>query len=1096
MNNYKVLGKKLIAKLAILSMAWSPALPGLSGDEELTLESFRKLAQAVGDTASEEDIQKVISEFYRIKYDPDTAEGIDAYIDTFTAMSENPHIRPFMAPSIDRHFFSTLLVIQSLKEHEESIKSIRSKWLRHCSQYQTEFCESDLEWGSMYAFAEHGLWQQAFAAAEPWAIRSVLPSWKPKPIAYLEFQNAYAEAKDKWHGYSIIADFMLKLMDAALPIDGGRSSLPDEIRDSFIFYSMRVDGVLDDYLQLDLFSQILATFDLDHYQIIRLKAARSGVLLRMGKITEAEIEILEALASADSDDQYWNIAVQYIKYLTEIESYSSGRRFTEALIERYADSPGKVWKLKQFMLFFSIKNPELKHLETALSESIEYGESLDLGNYYNASTLYYSYQLMSWYQERLGYPDDERLDFLRRAYAKLSAQQYGQDRIEALWRLESIRYMVLMLEKNYEEASLSATKLKQIAIVKYGSESDELPRLLAMEAEALYWSGNVALAKQTFLNALALMKMEFEKSDHCTFNARMEAEVIRDIYSYQEIVETLDAFAAVLIEKAEAGRGVGALDQCRDGVSGTLMGYAQFGPPVKSSAKLVGDAFLLAQVLEYGSLNKSIDLRIQSQSLSDDRAVQMRENLQKLRALRHDYREAIADGKGRETLKEYSEEIRRLHGEGIEISDVSTSAQRKPLASYEWSQSLRSLDDIALQIEPDAALLKYQFLGPDDLVVFQLTREKSLMHYLKVDRDALGKLVREIRDSVDQSDVSSYLDIRPFNINAAAEVYEQIFQPLMRDLEQKAVVYVVADGPLKQLPLEILPIANPALPVSSALDFGRYREVSWLIDKFEFRYLPTINSMALAGREKRVGRSSSTFLGFGNPEIKDANVASYSIIKNVFESKILFQGVKNQPDLASFAPLPQAGRQLSAIGKLYSGSNTIYLGKAASERKLRTLDLSGYDAIAFATHGLLDGSYTTEAALLLAPEAGPAASSPGDSDGLLTASEIAMMDLDTDFVALSACNTATPSSAEGLTSLSQAFIYAGARNVLATHWSVDANASADLLEYAFSAPAAGQSIAGLVRDAKLKMLREDKNVFYAHPLFWGGFVTYAKPTIH
>ena len=60
-------------------------------------------------------------------------------------------------------------------------------------------------------------------------------------------------------------------------------------------------------------------------------------------------------------------------------------------------------------------------------------------------------------------------------------------------------------------------------------------------------------------------------------------------------------------------------------------------------------------------------------------------------------------------------------------------------------------------------------------------------------------------------------------------------------------------------------------------------------------------------------------------------------------------------------------------------------------------------------------------------------------DGLLTASEIAQLKLDADWVILSACNTAagdgTP-GAEGLSGLAKAFIYAGARAMLVSHWPV------------------------------------------------------------
>lgn len=212
-------------------------------------------------------------------------------------------------------------------------------------------------------------------------------------------------------------------------------------------------------------------------------------------------------------------------------------------------------------------------------------------------------------------------------------------------------------------------------------------------------------------------------------------------------------------------------------------------------------------------------------------------------------------------------------------------------------------------------------------------------------------------------------------------------------------------------------------------------------------------------------------------------------------AKLRFQGVLGASAALDFARLPQAQRQLRAISRRYAGGTEIHPGAAASEARLRDPDLSNYHPIAFATHGLLDGVQITEPALLLSPGAGSAQMiGEGYSGGLLTVSEIALLSIDADLVVLSACNAAKASSAEGLNRLTQAFMFAGARSVLATHWSIDANATADLLEYAFAESDHDErKVAGLIRTAKRRMLREDRNAFRVHPLFWGGLVIYGAP---
>ena len=165
-----------------------------------------------------------------------------------------------------------------------------------------------------------------------------------------------------------------------------------------------------------------------------------------------------------------------------------------------------------------------------------------------------------------------------------------------------------------------------------------------------------------------------------------------------------------------------------------------------------------------------------------------------------------------------------------------------------------------------------------------------------------------------------------------------------------------------------------------------------------------------------------------------------------------------------------------------------------SETTLKGLPLADFKIIHFATHGLLAGETSqlskdhAEPALVFSPPDTPTE----EDDGLLTASEIAALKLDADWVVMSACNTAGGGEpgAEALSGLAKAFFYAGARALLVSHWPVNSYAATMLTSRIFAEmkrdPSIGRSEA--LRRAMLALMSNEKRPWDAHPSVWAPFV--------
>jgi CHAT domain-containing protein len=171
----------------------------------------------------------------------------------------------------------------------------------------------------------------------------------------------------------------------------------------------------------------------------------------------------------------------------------------------------------------------------------------------------------------------------------------------------------------------------------------------------------------------------------------------------------------------------------------------------------------------------------------------------------------------------------------------------------------------------------------------------------------------------------------------------------------------------------------------------------------------------------------------------------------------------------------------------------LYLGAMATEAKIKQLSENGtlarYKIIHFATHGVVAGqvSRVSEPGLLLTP---PDKANETD-DGYLSASEIAALKLDADWVILSACNTAAGDAkgAEALSGLARAFFYAGARSLLVSHWEVESESTVKLITKAIAELKADPKIgrAEALRRSMLSMIDTGK-AYEAHPAFWAPFV--------
>ncbi|MGA2134300.1 MAG: CHAT domain-containing protein [Bryobacteraceae bacterium] len=272
----------------------------------------------------------------------------------------------------------------------------------------------------------------------------------------------------------------------------------------------------------------------------------------------------------------------------------------------------------------------------------------------------------------------------------------------------------------------------------------------------------------------------------------------------------------------------------------------------------------------------------------------------------------------------------------------------------------------------------------------------------------------------------------------SAALYETLLQPIQNLIPTGSNVIVVPDGALHQLNFETLVVPGP-------------RPHYWIED-VTLATAPSLRVLQAVDAKPRAPR----LLLLGDP-------------------------VLTNPE---FAPLPNVKREIAAVEEHFPVAGRVaFAGAAAVPSEYARSSPAGFTHIHFATHAAANQESPLNSAIILSHQ--------GESFKLY-ARDVAPVPLTADLVTISACQSAGPKaySGEGLMGFAWAFLYAGARNVIATLWDEDDAASVDLMRRLYAGIAAGETPARALRAAKLALLHGGgRNRL---PYYWGSLQVFTR----
>jgi CHAT domain-containing protein len=366
-------------------------------------------------------------------------------------------------------------------------------------------------------------------------------------------------------------------------------------------------------------------------------------------------------------------------------------------------------------------------------------------------------------------------------------------------------------------------------------------------------------------------------------------------------------------------------------------------------------------------------------------------------------------------------------------------------------------------------------------------------------RPVSGAITRSFAEASVEGDAPAPEAARPaFERARAAALYDALLRPFEALIAAKPRLYAVVSAPFDSLPLSLL-VAAP--PQGSDLSPDDLRATQWLIRRQAVVALPSPGSLrALRGaRPAREEAPAEPFRGYGAPllgqsfdtgpsDAAPAPIPETLTVASGAVASLYRGGVVDRQAVSRLPALPQTEGELKALAQaLGAGPDALRLGAKATASAVRADDLSRFRVLAFATHGLLAGELKglQEPALVFTPSA--------EDEGLLTASQAARLDLNADWVVLSACNTAGGDGepgAQGFSGLARAFFYAGAKSLLVSHWPVRDDAAARVTTGLFQRlrETPGLAKAEAHRRSVLALIDDGRDPTLAHPAVWAPFV--------
>jgi tetratricopeptide (TPR) repeat protein len=447
-------------------------------------------------------------------------------------------------------------------------------------------------------------------------------------------------------------------------------------------------------------------------------------------------------------------------------------------------------------------------------------------------------------------------------------------------------------------------------------------------------------------------------------------------------------------------------------------------------------------------------------------------------------RQKAYEGGNKQVIEALDPQIKELETK----FDAHVKALRDKHALFAATKYPEPMDLGQAALDENEWLLAYDV--SDSGVLIYLIKGKQLVRSLfkPISATQLEDLVQKFRRGVEIGMKESIVEkIKSFDFASGKKCADFLLADLLPDLPINAPLIIVPDGCLGVVPFEML-VLNEGGSTRTGKPIPYVTDAEFFGDRNPISYYQSLTALSLVRTLRTRKKSGERTLAMVDPifATDDARfVKTTSEERRALLDKLTGERLMSfRSDLGlTFPRLPTTG-ELGQLLKTADPANTdLYDGFKAQKTVLLQMDLTKYRACVLATHGYYGKDLPgIQEPVLIFTLPGQAAG----RDGFLRMTEVMGLKINSELVALTACQTGLGKqiSGEGIMGMGRAFQYAGARSVLMSLWTVAETSSVQLVENFFRHMKEGKN-----KLEALKLAREEiRKNGYDHPFFWAPFI--------